>query len=252
MPEGMPPRDFLTQKLEGYFGEGDGKKIDRRGKKVCCSPPIVEYQSEIIAQALATEPIGRGDATSLLYVNYKAPDYTGHVYNMNHTEETRVLHQVDAELGRVRTLLESAFRPGEFALIVTADHGQCPLVDTAGGVRLDPIQLEEDIANRFGRSVWQVATLDDVKPSEVYLDGRAMVDAGTTAEEIAASFADYRYGENIGPYIAPSAVDTDRMRRKEFAGVFPLSFVAGLSQDGAATFGAGSYPDADHGIPQLG
>jgi Type I phosphodiesterase / nucleotide pyrophosphatase len=251
LPEGFPPREFLTQKLIGWFGEGDGKKIDRRGKKVCCSPPIVEYQSEIIAQTLANEPIGQGDATSLLFVNYKAPDYTGHVYNMNHHQESVVLGQVDAELGRVRKLLEGAFKPGEFALIVTADHGQCPLVDTADGVRLDPIQLEEDIANRFGRSVWQVATLDDVKPSEVYLDGRAMVDAGTTTEEIAASFADYRYGENIGPYIPRAAIDPGRQRNKEFAGVFPVSFVAALTQDSASTFGSGDYPDADPGIPTL-
>jgi hypothetical protein len=167
-------------------------------------------------------------------------------------EVPTVLHQVDQELGRVRTLLEQAFHPGEFALIVTADHGQCPLVDTAGGVRLDPIQLEEDIANRFGRSVWQVATLDDVKPSEVYLDGRAMIDSGVTAEEIAAGFADYRYAHNIGPYIAPNAIDRGRERMKEFAGVFPVSFVTGLSQDGAAQFGSGAYPDADPGIPELG
>jgi Type I phosphodiesterase / nucleotide pyrophosphatase len=251
MPDGLPDRGFLTQKLVGYFGEEQGKHIDKRGKKVCCSPPIVEYQSEIIAQALANEPIGRGDATSLLYVNYKSPDYTGHVYNMLAPEEQAVLKQVDAELGRVRSLLERAFHPGEFALIVTADHGQCPLVDKAGGVRLDPIQLDEDIAGRFGRSVWQVATLDDVKPSEVYLDGRALADAGVTAEEIAASFRDYRYGQNLGPYLQRDAIDHRRKDMREFAGVFPKSFITALSADRATTFGDGSYPDADPGIPTL-
>ncbi len=252
MPDGMPPRAFLTEKLVGYFGESDGKKIDRRGKKVCCSPPIVEYQSEIIAQTLRNEPIGQGDATSLLYINYKAPDYTGHVVNMNDHDEMVVLHQVDAELGRLRSMLEQAFRPGEFALIVTADHGQCPLIDTAGGVRLDPIQFQDDIASRFGKSVWQVATLDDVKPSEVYLDGRAMADSGTNADEIAASFVDYRYADNIGPYISPAAIDRGRRLQREFSGVFPKDFLLRLSQDRTSTYGAGNYPDADPGIPNLG
>ncbi len=250
MPEGLPDREFLTRKLVGYFGEDQGKDIDKHGRRVCCSPPIVEYQSEIIAQALANEPIGRGDATSLLYVNYKSPDYTGHVYNMLAPEERTVLRQVDADLGRVRSLLESAF-PGEFALIVTADHGQCPLVDVAGGVRLDPIQLEEDIANRFGRSVWQVATLEDVKPSEVYLDGRALLDAGVTARDIAASFDDYRYGQNLGPYVRSAAIDRGRERAKEFAGVFPKSFILELTEGSTATFGEGNYPQADPGIPEL-
>ena len=251
MPEGLPARQYLTDKLLERFGPVEGRKLDGRGKKVCCSPPIVEYQSEIIAQALANEPIGQGDATSLLYVNYKSPDYTGHVYNMNNPNTEIVLTQVDLELGRVRTLLESAFQPGEFALIVTADHGQCPLVDHAGGVRLDPIQLQEDIAHKFGRSIWDVATLDDVKPSEVYLDARAMFDAGTKSDEIAAAFWDYRYGQNIGPYIAPSAIDHGKKARLEFAGVFPRSYVSGLSQDAAAQFGTGHYPQADPGIPTL-
>ncbi|HEY7281092.1 MAG TPA: alkaline phosphatase family protein [Actinomycetota bacterium] len=252
MPDGMPPRDFLTERLIGWFGEGDGKKIDRRGKKVCCSPPIVEYQGEIIAQALKNEPIGHGDATSLLYINYKSPDYTGHVVNMNDYDEWYVLHQVDAELGRVRAMLEQAFHPGEWALIVTADHGQCPLVDTAGGVRLDPIQFQEDLASRFGKSVWEVATLDDVKPSEVYLDSRAMGDSGTTAGEIAASFRDYRYGDNIGPYISPASIDRGRRLQREFSGVFPKDFLLKLTQDRTSTYGAGNYPDADPGIPTLG
>jgi hypothetical protein len=100
--------------------------------------------------------------------------------------------------------------------------------------------------------VWEVATLDDVKPSEVYLDGRAMLDAGVTTDEIASSFADYRYGENIGPYLSPAAIDRGKKLRREFAGVFPASYVTGLSRDRAATFGSGAYPGADPGIPTLG
>jgi len=251
MPDALPERDFLTKKLIEFFGEEEGTAIDKRPKMICCSPPIIQYQGEIAVQALMNEPVGRGDATSLLYVNYKSPDYTGHVYNMIADEERVALTAVDTELGRLRRLLESAFLPGEWALIVTADHGQCPRVDVAGGVRLDPIQLQEDIAGRFGRSVWEVATLEDVKPSEVYLDGRALSDAGVTGSEIAAALVDYRYGDNIGPYVNRSAVDRARAGHPEFAGVFPRSWVAGLTPDRAATYGDGDHPDADPGIPEL-
>ena len=50
------------------------------------------------------------------------------------------LRAVDEELGRLRSMLDERF--DEYALIVTADHGQCPLPDSVGGVRLDPIQLD--------------------------------------------------------------------------------------------------------------
>ena len=52
-----------------------------------------------------------------------------------------MLNAVDAEIGRHGRPARDRF-PGEYVLIVTADHGQCPLPDSMGGVRLDPIQLE--------------------------------------------------------------------------------------------------------------
>ena len=60
-----------------------------------------------------------------------------------------MLNAVDAELGRIVDLLERRF-PGEYVLLVTADHGQCPLPDSKGGVRLDPIQLESTVERAFG------------------------------------------------------------------------------------------------------
>src|SRR5205814_8469355 len=172
LPDGMPPRIALTDLLRQY---GEIALADGPGRKLCCSPPIVHYQGDVIDAAFGNEPVGQGDATSLLYVNFKMPDYTGHVVNFLHPEEARVIRHVDLELQRLVGILESKFKPGEFALIVTADHGQCPLVDTAGGVRLDPIQLEEDIGHAFGKSVYGL--VQAVWPSEVYLNSRALWDA---------------------------------------------------------------------------
>ena len=51
--------------------------------------------------------------------------------------EGLVLEEVDAQLGRLVATLDELF-PDDYALIVTADHGQCPLPDDVDGVRLDP------------------------------------------------------------------------------------------------------------------
>src|SRR5207247_5949803 len=99
----------------------------------------------------------------LLYINNKVRDYTGHVYNMLSIQEKIALASVDGQLARLVSLLEQRFKPGEFALFVTADHGQCPLVDVMGGVRLDPIQLASDLNTAFGRSLFPLTTADDVK-----------------------------------------------------------------------------------------
>lgn len=249
MPDGVPDRGELSKKLRRYFGEKRGADIDRQGgKKVCCSPPIIEYQGDVIETAFATEPIGRRGVTDLLYINFKAPDYTGHVYNMLSMQERTSLIAVDREIGRIRRILESQL-PGEFVLIVTADHGQCPLVDQAGGVRLDPIQLEQHINTDLGGSVFPL--VEEVFPSEVFLSHRGLWDANLTVEEVAARLRRYRYGENIGPYVPEGVVIPKRRHRREFSGVFPAAYVAGLTGRDIARFGPGMHPHADPGIPSL-
>jgi type I phosphodiesterase/nucleotide pyrophosphatase len=245
-PAGMPTTGDLVGYLQQY-GEMD---LDQgAGRKLCCTPPIVHYQGDVVAAALRNEPVGQGGATSLLYVNYKMPDYTGHVYNFLRPEEARVIRHVDLELKRLVKTLESMFQPGEYALIVTADHGQCPLVDTAGGVRLDPIQLEQDIGKAFGKSV--VGLVEAVWPSEVYLSGAALWDAGVTRGEIAAFLRDYRYRDNIGPYVAADAIDAGRLNRPEFAAVFSTDYIGSLTDAAIARAGPGNYGSADPGMPPV-
>jgi hypothetical protein len=244
LPDGTPPQEALV----GYLNaSGQGDLIHRAGRHLCCSPPIVRYQGDVIAAALENEPIGQGDATDLLYINYKMPDYTGHVYNFLEKEERVVIQEVDRELGRLVGILERKYKPGEYALIVTADHGQCPLVETAGGVRLDPIQLESDVERAFGKSIFGL--VQGVFPSEVYLNERALWDAGVTREEIAAFLRDYRYRDNVGSYLRPGAIDRKKLNRPEFAAVFSTDFIARISRTDALRAGPGRYPQADPGLP---
>jgi hypothetical protein len=133
-------------------------------------------------------------------------------------------------------------------MIVTADHGQCPEIDAHGGVRIDPIQLEEDLEREFGTSVFGL--IQAVAPSEVYLDPKALTDSGFTTEDVAAFLADYRYGENIGPYVRPSAVNRGQLTAKTFAAVLPTSFIADLAARDLSAYGSTRYPEADpYGIP---
>ena len=217
---------------------------------MCCFPPVVRYQGELIEATFDSEPIGEDDVTDLLYVNFKAPDYSGHVYNMDDPRQAEVLASVDQEIGHLRDLLVERFGPGGFALIVTADHGQCPRIDANGGVRIDPIQLEEDLKDEFGSTVFRLVL--GVAPSEVYLDPKALADAGFSNEDVAAFLSDYRYGENIGPYVRPAAVRRDRLRERAFAAVLPKSFIADLGARDLSRYGDTRYLQADpDGVPPV-
>jgi hypothetical protein len=157
---------------------------------------------------------------------------------------------VDEQLGRLARMLSSRFAPGEYALIVTADHGQCPTVDLAGGVRLDAIQLQEDLDREFGGPVLDVVT--SVVPSEVYLDGRALWDAGATRDDVAAFLHDYRYRDNIGPYVTRDAIEWNRLDHRPFAAVLSTDYIEGLGERDLSSFGPGRFlAESDPGVPPI-
>ena len=226
-----------------YDPNPDGPKAD------CCTPPIVRFQGDLIEAAFDSEPIGRGDEPSLLYLNYKAPDYAGHLYNMVDPREATVLAEVDAQLGRLATMLEDRFGRGGFALIVTADHGQCPIPDDVDGTRVDPLELGRDIEARFHGA--RMSVVESVVPSEIYLRAEAMHELGITRGDVAAFLRDYRYRENVGPYIQDAAIEHDLLYRPEFAAVFATEFLATLAGADLSRYGETSYPDADFGIPSI-
>lgn len=214
----------------------------------CCSTPVIRFQGDLVEETLRNEPIGSSDAPGLLFVNYKAPDYTGHVYGMFDPMTGDALRDVDEQLGRLWAELDHLY-PDRYALIVTADHGQCPLPDVVGGVRLDPIQLWDDLEREFGGGLFGL--VQNVVPSEVYLHSDVLWDAGATREDMASFLRDYPYRRNIGPYVPQSAIEQDLLDRQQFAAVFATSFLDTLAgRDLEGDFGPGIYPDADpDGIP---
>jgi hypothetical protein len=253
LPMEVPPLGVLQEHQARYHDPGIDSQFDRFApglRAVCCSPPIIRYQGDLIEAAFDSEGIGRHDGTDLLYVNYKSPDYTGHVYNMLSLRTKFALAAVDEQLGRLSRMLASRFAPGEYALIVTADHGQCPTVDLAGGVRVDPIQLKDDLDREFGGPILDIVT--SVVPSEVYLDDGAMWDAGASRDDVAAFLRDYRYRDNIGPYVSRDAIEWNRLDQRPFAAVLSTDYIEGLGDGDLSSFGPGRYfAESDPGVPSV-
>jgi hypothetical protein len=250
MPAEMPPPAALTAYLSAFTPPSWDPQLTPTGPaRHCCAPPIVRYQGDVIDSAFASEPIGRTGVTDLLYVNFKAPDYTGHVYNMLSRWEGLVLEEVDRQLGRLVGLLDERF-PGDYVLIVTADHGQCPIPDAVDGVRLDPIQLQDEIEREFGGGLGSV--VQTVTTSEVYLHADRLWDnGGATADDVAAFLRDYRYRQNIGPYVPTSAIEQDRLDNRELAAAFGAAFLDRLAGTDPSRYGATTFGNADAGIPSV-
>jgi hypothetical protein len=251
VPAVMPPRDSFTAYGEAFAPNPDRNPSfdpDKPRNLHCCSTPVIRYQGDLIETTLTNEPVGSVQAPGLLFVNYKSPDYTGHVYGMFDPMTGDALRDVDEQLGRLVEQLDDLY-PQRYALIVTADHGQCPLPDDAGGVRLDPIQLWDDLEREFGGGLFSL--VQNVVPSEVYLHADVLWDAGASREDVASFLRDYPYRRNIGPYVPRDAIEQGLLDRQQFAAVFATSFLDTLAgRDLRPDLGRGIYDDADpYGIP---
>ena len=248
LPEGSPGMDVLDARMQTF--EPTEPTWDPEWEPwrttYCCVPPIAGYQGDLLEAALTNEPIGDGNP-SLLYTTFKSPDYTGHVYGMQSKWEGLMLQAVDEELGRIVRFLDQRF-PGEYALFVTADHGQCPLPDSMGGVRLDPIQLTATIEREFGAGLG--TAVQYTAPSEVYLDRQALRDAGATADDVAAALRNLTYRQNLGPYVPASAIEQELLDNREFAAVFSSDYL--LAHEASGWSGSTIYTggDVDQGIPE--
>ena len=161
---------------------GLGLRLHARRETVAVLPPADRAVSRRRDRGRPIPSRSGKAATSSLSTTYKSPDYTGHVYGMGSKWTGLQLRAVDEELGRLRSMLDERF-PDEYALIVTADHGQCPLPDSVGGVRLDLIQLERFVESRFSGVT---GVVESVVPSEAFLNvDRLRDNGGATIEDVA-------------------------------------------------------------------
>jgi hypothetical protein len=247
LPEGTPGMDVLDARMQTFEPTEPtwDPEFEPWRTTYCCVPPIAGYQGDLLEATLTNEPIGKGNA-SLLYTTFKSPDYTGHVYGMLSKWEGYMLNAVDQELGRIVRFLDQRF-PGEYALFVTADHGQCPLPDSMGGVRLDPIQLASTIERAFGAGLGQA--VEYTAPSEVYLNRSALGDAGANVDDVAAALRNLTYRQNLGPYVPASAIEAQLLDNREFAAVFSSDYI--LSHESTGWSGSTVYTGTgvDQGIP---
>ena len=113
---------------------------------------------------------------------------------------------------------------------------------TSGGkalrsFRLDPIQLAHVIEDRFGAGPGSV--VQNVWPSEVYLNVNGLRDSGASLDDVAAHVRHLTYRQNLGPYVPRSAVEQDLLDEPEFSAVFASTWLEGLVD--ASGYGETAY-----------
>ena len=105
-------------------------QFDKRPKPyyacVEASPAGNELLFELVKKAIAAENLGNGEGTDLLCVSFSSNDLIGHLWGPDSQEVLDVTLRSDKLVAEFLTLLDETLGD-RYAMVVTADHGICPI-----------------------------------------------------------------------------------------------------------------------------
>ncbi len=221
-----PERDL--REVDRADGTADGLWRGHALDRVDSTPAFAPWQNRTIKAILGREGFGRDGITDLFYVNYKAPDAAGHLYNMISPEQGDVIASVDAALGDLAGWLDRKVGRGNYLLTITADHGQTPL--EAGGWPIRPLEIIADLNERFDATPNGRGVIQDTSAHTLFMNERELRSNGVAPEEVAAWLQRYSFEDNVAPGDAYPTQFAGREGEPVFDAVVPGRRIKALAE----------------------
>ena len=157
-------------------------------------PIFAAHHTEELLGLMESSGYGTDHVTDLLFTNYKQIDLLGHYFNMASPQVEAALHATDDALGAILDHLDASVGRGRYIVVMTADHGMQPTAESLDAFGIDSNEMLVDLTKQFG------PVIQDVAPTEIFVDGPALAAAGYTTDDVARFVGDYRLGDNAtGP-----------------------------------------------------
>jgi hypothetical protein len=188
------------------------------------TPARTPYQTELVKALVRNERMGEDDVTDLLNLNYKAIDTLGHAYSADGVEMSDALEWQDRDLRDVVGFLNKQVGKGEWAMVLTADHGMMPDPDVTGAFRIGIDELTADIEATFDDDGDDVPLILKLRPTEVWLDEAEVEDNGTSDAEIAQHISGLTQQDTVKPNLEPAPDPNGKV----FDAAFPSSILSAL------------------------
>lgn len=235
----LPGPEEELEDVDVSDGLADGLWRGHEISPLDATPAYAPWQNEGIKAIVENEGFGDDELTDLLYINYKAPDAAGHIWNMIGPEQADVIRSTDAAIGELVSFLNKAVGRNDYLLVITADHGQTPL--EAGGWPIYRTELFDDVTRVFDRKSNDRGLIDQTTATTIFIEEEEMKANDVKPEELAAYLSDYTIADNIDKQDYPKEFNT-RKKERIFSAVFPgrqlekiVACSRALHQDGRRT-----------------
>ncbi len=149
------------------------------------TPARTPYQSQLVEAVVEREGFGADATPDLLFLNYKAIDTIGHSFGMSSPEMQDTVRYQDEALEQIVTFLNEQVGEGEWALVLTADHGSQYPWEVSGGIPIDPPKMKALVNERFDSDDDGVAAFQQIRPTQLWADLDELEQNGFTTDDVA-------------------------------------------------------------------
>jgi hypothetical protein len=149
------------------------------------TPARTPYQSQLIEAVVEREGFGADAVPDLLYLNYKAIDTIGHSFGMSSVEMQDTVRTQDQALEQIVTFLNEQVGEGEWAMILTADHGAQYPWEVSGGIPIDPTKMKALVNARFDGDDDGVLAFEQIRPTQLWANLDELGQNGATLQQVA-------------------------------------------------------------------
>ena len=214
--------------LDQQDGKLDGKWRDNDIQQLLQgfdTPARTPYQESVVETVIKREGFGKDDTPDLLYLNFKEIDYISHVWSMNSPEMNDAVVAQDAALKRFVAYLNTQVGKGNWAMVLTADHGAMPDPAVSGGFQISVGAIQTLIEQNFDENGPEVPVVDLAQPSQVFLNQAELQANGHTVADVARYVATLTQAQTAEGGVTPiPGHENDRV----FQAVFPSALMQEL------------------------
>ena len=146
-----------------------------------------------IAAALDALELGKDDVPDLLAVSFGAHDFAGHAWGPDSWEVVDLTLRLDTALGQMFDALDARLGKGNWAVVLTSDHGATPLVERArirSARRISPKEIEKAAETALVRQLGPGPWVAKLSADNLYLTPQfGELPAGVTHDAALAAAA---------------------------------------------------------------
>jgi hypothetical protein len=184
--------DDIAGESKGAVGQGrvfphpfeptDPKVKSAYLNAVYTSPFGNDLLLELAEKAITAEGLGADDVPDLLSLSFSSNDAVGHAWGPDSQEVLDVTLRSDRVMKRLLDVLDAKAGRGRYVLVMTADHGVCPLPEVSreqgrAAGRVQPAaaaKIEAFLTETYGKGKW----VEVISGPWVYLNAKAVAGAG--------------------------------------------------------------------------